>query len=285
MSTDEIEVHFGRVAVIGTGLIGCSVAALLKGRGVAEEVVGIDIEQSHLQMAKRLGFVDRTFDQAARGVMGAGAVILAVPLDEIFKVMDEIGPDVRPGALLTCTAGSTVRLRTQLVRHVRSAENFVPSYPLVHELKRGPGAASPTLLVDRTCLVSGGDPMPGKAVEQVDALWRRLGLRVERLAPEAFEAAVVGHRFWPEAVVLAARQVAERGAWPDGPSALTAWLEQAGSLAGLDRSHQLYSTRLSALLSEFIDTLEDLQRTLGGGSDEELPGALDSAGEEEEQKS
>jgi hypothetical protein len=70
-------------------------------------------------------------------------------------------------------------------------------------------------------------------------------------------------------VVLAARQVAERAAWPEGPSALTAWLEQAGPLAGLDRSHQLYSTRLSALLSEFIAALADLQRSLGGASDEE----------------
>ncbi len=258
---------FNRVTVIGTGLIGCSVAALLKGRAVAGEVVGVDSEEAHLEMARRLGFIDRGYRDPARGVMGSEAVVLAVPLDEVFRVMDAIGPDVRPGAVITCTAGTTARLRAQLVRHVRSAENFVPSFPLVHLKGSGAGAGSALVLTDQHCLVAVGEPMPGKAVEQVCSLWRGLGMRVTRLDFDRFEAAVAGLQLWPEAVAVAAGRVAGRGDLPEGRTALSIWLADMAAPARLDRCHQLYASRLCALLGEMIEELNDLQRSLGGRAD------------------
>ncbi len=266
MAEPENGTSFGRVAVIGTGLIGCSLAALLKGRGVVDEVIGIDRQQAHLEMAERLGFIDRGRDDAARGVMGAEAIVLAVPLDEVFKVMDAIGPDVRPGAVICCAAGTTARLRHQLVRFVRSAENLVPGYPLVHLRGQGAGAAAPGRLDGRTCLLAAGGPLPHKAVDRAEALWAAAGLRPQRLAPDAFEAAVAGSGLWPELLALALGRVAGRGGWPAGQTALQTWLDGMDAPVELNRCHQLYAGRLSALIDELIGELQRQQQRLGAGS-------------------
>lgn len=263
MAEDGAGTTFGRVTVIGTGLLGCSVAALLRGRAVAEEVIGVDRDRAHLEMAQELGFIERGFDEPGRGVMGAHAVVLAVPLDEVFKVMDAIGPDVRPGALIACLAGATGRLRHQLVRHVRSAENFVPAYPLIHRLGSGPGGASPAVLDGQPCLVATGEPIPAKAAEEAAGLMAGLGCEVERLGLEAFEAAVAGHRMWPDAVAVAAARVAGRGGWPEGRSRLHAWLEGVAAPDELDRCHQLYASRVCGLIDELIVELQEVQRYLG----------------------
>lgn len=269
MAEPENGRRLGRVAVIGTGLVGCSLAALLKGRGAVDEVIGIDRQQAHLEMAERLGFIDRGRGDAARGVMGAEAIVLAVPLDEVFKVMDTIGPDVRPGAVICCAAGTTARLRHQLVRFVRSAENLVPGYPLVHLRGQGPGAAAPGRLDGQTCLLAAGEPLPDKAVARAEALWAAAGLRPRRLAADAFEAAVAGSGLWPELLALALGRVAGRGGWPAGQTALQAWLDGVAAPADLNRCHQLYAGRLSALTDELIGELQRQQQRLGAGTGDE----------------
>lgn len=259
-----MSILFRRVAIIGTGLIGSSIAAGLKASGVAEETVGCDRDAGRLEMARRLSFVDRSEPDPGRAVTGAQSVILAVPLDEVFRVMDAIGPDVRPGALITCTAGTTARVQTQMVKHVRSAENFVPAFPLVYSPSRGPGKASPSLLLGQRCIVARSELSSERAVEEAAELWRALGMKVELLPADRFEALVAGHHFWPLALGATVREVASRGGWPRAMSALGRMLEAVQHEEDLDRCMQLYAQRICALLGELIEELSSVQRQLGG---------------------
>jgi prephenate dehydrogenase len=263
---------FRRITVLGLGAMGGSLAALAKSRGLAEEVVGVDRNPLHLETARQLGLVDRTSDHAARAVMGAERVVLAVPLDEIFKLVEEIGPDVKPGAVLTCTAGTTEKLRVQLVRTVRSAENFVPAFPLTHTRAQGPTAASPEAVQGRRCLVSAG-PVSSLALGEAIRFWADLGLRPVDLPPDRFAASVAGHHDWPRLVAAAAARVAKRGAWPSGRSALAAWMEAVGDDQAIGRREQLYAGPLCGLLGELLEELQADLRALGGG-----PGAPTEAG-------
>ncbi len=256
---------FRRITVIGLGAMGGSLAALARSRGLAEEVVGVDRQALHLETARQLGLVDRTATDAARAVMGAERVVLAVPLDEIYKLVEEIGPDVKPGAVLTCTAGTSERLRVQLVRTVRSAENLVPAFPLTHLRAAGPASANPEVVVGRRCLVSAG---PGSSLALGEAIrfWADLGLRPVDLPPDRFAASVAGHHDWPRLVAAAAARVARRGAWPSGRAALAAWMDAVGDEQTIGRREQLYAGPVCALLSELIEELQADLRLLGGSA-------------------
>ena len=271
MPTEPSSKHYRRVTVIGTGAIGCSIACLLRGRGLADEIVGVDRDTAHLEMARRLGFIDRAEEDPARGVMGAEAVIFAVPLDEIFMVVQKAGADIRPDALVTCTAGTTQRLWSQLVNEVPAMSSFVPSFPLVYSSTRGPGAASADLLLDRHCVVVKSGKSSDEAVQRVASFWGALGTRVEVFDTDRFEWRVAGSHFWPHMLIASLTRVVDaRSLRVDGTS-MQQWLDAVGTEVDLQRSFQLYSAKLCSLMDDLVQDLTRVRRKLGGKPDDTEP--------------
>jgi prephenate dehydrogenase len=273
MPTEPTTKHYRRITIIGTGAVGCSIACLARGRGLVDEIVGVDRESAHLEMARRLGFIDRAEDDPARGVMGAEVVVFAVPLDEIFMVIHKAGADIRPDALVTCTAGTTQRLWSQLVSEVPAMNTFVPAFPLVYSSTRGPGAAAASLLQDRHCIVVKSGKSSEEAVQRVASFWGALGMRVEVLDADPFEWRVAGSHFWPHILIASLNKVAkDRSLRVDG-SSLQQWLDAIDTEVDLQRSYQLYSARLSSLMDDLVQDLARVRRRLGG-----KPGEADSEG-------
>jgi prephenate dehydrogenase len=271
MPTDPTTKHYRRITIIGTGAVGCSIACLARGRGLVDEIVGVDRDTAHLEMARRLGFVDRAEDDPARGVMGAEAVVFAGPLDEIFMVIKKAGADIRPDALVTCTAGTTQRLWSQLVNEVPAMTSFVPSFPLVYSSTRGPGAASASLLQDRHCIVVNSGKSSEEAVQRVASFWVALGTRVEVLDTDPFEWRVAGSHFWPHMLIASLKRVVkDRSLRVDGTS-LQQWLDAVGTEVDLQRSYQLYSSRLCSLMDDLVQDLSKVRWKLGGKPDDAEP--------------
>jgi prephenate dehydrogenase len=262
---------YNRMTIIGTGAIGCSVACLIKGRGLAKEVVGVDRVPAHLEMARKLGFIDRGLDDPARGVMGAQGVVIATPLHEVFRVSEKAAPDLRPEVMLTCTAGTTHRIWKQLVSEVPQAGRLVPSFPLVYSASNGPAATSPALLQGRRCLVASSEDFENGATSKVDEFWRALGLETQILDTESFEWAVTAGYFWPQLVASAAATMAQRHGWPLGDAILKRWLDSVVRNKEMERSHQLYASKLSKLLLEMSEELGQLVSRLGGKPPSPVP--------------
>ncbi|NCA24276.1 MAG: prephenate dehydrogenase/arogenate dehydrogenase family protein, partial [Betaproteobacteria bacterium] len=95
-----------RLAIVGVGLIGGSLAAALRETGVVGTVVGIGRSQATLDEAIGLGLIDHGFTDAAAGVRGADVVVLAMPVGQTGRMLAAIAPGVGPDAVVT-DAGST----------------------------------------------------------------------------------------------------------------------------------------------------------------------------------
>jgi prephenate dehydrogenase len=256
--------RYRRIAIIGTGAVGCSIACLARGGGMVDEIVGVDRVSAHLEMARRLGFIDRGEENPARGVMGADGVVLAVPLDQIFIVFQKAGADIRPDAMVTCTAGTTLRLWNQVVSEVPALSKFIPSFPLVYSATRGPGAASASLLRGRRCLVAQHEGFSGEAVQRVASFWKALGARVDLLDMDPFEWLVAGCHFWPHLLIASVSRVVQNRSLQVEGSTLQQWLDAVETDADLQRSCQLYSSKLTILMDELIRDLSKVRRKLGG---------------------
>lgn len=251
----------GRLCILGTGQMGCSLAALARETGRFSEIVGVDRNPAHLEQARGLSLIDRGVAEPGRGVLGANVVVAAVPLPEIFSVLQAAGPDIRPDALVTDLAGTTARVRAQVEREVRSLPSFAPAFPLVYSPRTGPGGASAEVLRGQTVLLP--CTAAPAALTRAGRFFGALGLTVLTVDGDVFEWAAAGTYYFPQLLLTCLRQVVRRAQWPLGQSALMRLLQTDDAAPDQERAFQLHAGRLAGLLDELIQALGQRQRRLG----------------------
>ena len=167
-----------RLAIIGVGLIGGSLALALKAAGAVGEVVGIGRGLANLEKALELGVVDRITRDPADGVRDADLVFLATPVLTLPEVAAAIAPHLKPGAILTdggSVKGSVARAIEPLLP---PGVHFVPGHPIAGTEKSGAEAAFATLYRGRRCILTPTDRTDRGALELVRRVWQTAGSEV-----------------------------------------------------------------------------------------------------------
>jgi cyclohexadieny/prephenate dehydrogenase len=187
---------FRRLALLGIGLIGSSVARIAKERGdLAAEIVVNARTQKTLDRVMELGFADRVEADPARAVEGADGVMLCAPVGAFASIAEAIAPALAPGAVLTDVGSTKQSVIRDVGPFVPEGVHFVPAHPLAGTEHSGPDSGFTTLFKGRWTLLT---PPPGTdeaAVEKVAELWRRCGSMVERMEPAHHDRvlAIVSH--------------------------------------------------------------------------------------------
>jgi cyclohexadieny/prephenate dehydrogenase len=173
---------FGRLAIIGIGLIGSSIARGARAfGGVAGTIVVCDADSQALALARALELGDVYEKDAARAVAGADAVILCTPVGSYAGIAAAIAPHLKEGAILTDTGSTKQSVLRDVGPFVPAGVSFVPGHPIAGTEFSGPAAGFATLFTGRWCLIT---PPPGTdeaAVAKIRALWVRLGAEVARM--------------------------------------------------------------------------------------------------------
>ena len=176
---------FQRVAVIGLGLIGGSLAAALRENKLAEEVVGFDTRADELALGVELGVIDSAAESAAQAVSGADLVVLAVPVKAIQSVLREIQSSLKVDAVIT-DVGST---KSGFVNDVRAVlghlpATVIPGHPIAGSEKSGIRAANPQLFAKHKVILTPADNACPQALGKVTAMWRACDANVLTMAAE-----------------------------------------------------------------------------------------------------
>ena len=170
---------FGKVAIIGIGLIGSSLARVIKARALADQVATFDSNAEHRREAVALGAVDHAYETLAEAVCDADLVVLATPIGAYEQLARDIAPHLRPGAIVTDVGSVKSAVITKVGPHIPKGVHFVPGHPIAGTEYSGPGAGFPSLFEGRWCILT---PLPGgdqDAVDRVAALWREAGSNIE----------------------------------------------------------------------------------------------------------
>ncbi|WP_018507781.1 prephenate dehydrogenase [Thiobacillus thioparus] len=170
----------GKLAIVGTGLIGGSFALALKQAGAVGEVLGVGRNPARLTVARELGLIDRAVDWAEAGQ--ADCILLAMPVGETAAVLKNLAPHLKPGAIVT-DAGST---KLTVVESARAAlgtrfADFVPGHPIAGSEQSGPGAARADLYQGKRVVLTPQAETRAGAIATVRALWEAVGAQVETL--------------------------------------------------------------------------------------------------------
>ena len=183
MAEGQQKVLFNRVALIGLGLIGSSLARAIKRHGLAGEIVGHARSKETREVALGLGFIDRAAVTAAAAVKGADLVVIAVPVGVTGAIAQEIAPALGAGAIVTDVGSVKGAVVDAVGPHIPEGVHFVPAHPVAGTEKSGPEAGFAELFEGRWCIIT---PPPGtdpEAVTRVCSLWRAVGSEVDTMDP------------------------------------------------------------------------------------------------------
>lgn len=188
-------VQFDRIALIGIGLIGSSLARDIKELGLANEVIVATRSAETLKRAEELGLGDRYTTSSADAVKDADLVIVSVPVGASESVAKEIAPHLKPGAIVTDVGSTKASVIAQMQPHMPDNVHFIPGHPLAGTEKSGPDAGFTGLFHDRWCIFT---PVPGTdeaAIRKLRHFWETLGSRVDEMNPEHHDKvlAIVSH--------------------------------------------------------------------------------------------
>jgi len=173
------EPHFARVALIGVGLIGSSLARILRRDGLADHIVGCARSEATRKTVIDLDIADSVTDDPAEAVKGADLVVVCTPVGAYRAIAERMGPALSPGTIVT-DVGSVKRTVIDALRpHMPAGVHLVPGHPIAGTENSGPEAGFDTLFEGRWTILTppaGTDPA---AVEKIAALWRHGGSMIE----------------------------------------------------------------------------------------------------------
>ncbi|MBV6632015.1 MAG: prephenate/arogenate dehydrogenase family protein [Alphaproteobacteria bacterium] len=174
---------FRRVAIIGLGLIGSSLARALTEQKLADSIVGGDADQAVCDEAVSLGVVGEASTDLAKAVADADLVVLSVPVGANGDVAKIIGPALSQGAIVT-DVGSVKQAVIEAVKpHLPEGVHFIPGHPVAGTEHSGPAAGFAGLFDGRYWILTPERDADPAAVERLNAALTQCGALVETMAP------------------------------------------------------------------------------------------------------
>jgi cyclohexadieny/prephenate dehydrogenase len=175
---------FDRVALIGIGLIGSSLARVLRRDSPETAIVACARRAETLATVRRLEIADETTDDPAAAVAGADLVVVATPLSAYAEVGRRFAPALSQGAIVTDVGSVKEAVIRELAPLIPAGVHFVPGHPVAGTEHSGPEAGFAELFHDRWCILT---PPPGtapEAVAKMTRLWESAGMRVTTMAAD-----------------------------------------------------------------------------------------------------
>jgi cyclohexadieny/prephenate dehydrogenase len=175
---------FERLALIGTGLIGSSIARAARAQNAARSIVATARSPATRRRVAELGIADQVVETNVAAVEGADLVIVCIPVGACGAVAAEIGPHLTPGAVVSDVGSVKGAVVRDMAPHLPSNVHFVPSHPVAGTEYSGPDAGFAELFIGRWCILTPSAETDRAAVEKLAAFWRAFGAQIETMSPE-----------------------------------------------------------------------------------------------------
>ncbi|MGY6276180.1 prephenate dehydrogenase [Methylomonas sp. MgM2] len=270
---------FERLCIIGTGLIGGSVARAARDRGLCRNIVAYGREKNlpNLQKAKQLGVIDAFYNDIGEALAGADLVIVATPVGTMKSIFEQLKPYWNKDAIYTdagSTKASVVAAIKAVFGHVPA--NFVPAHPIAGAERSGVEAAKADLFQNRRLIITPLAETDPLAVAKITEFWERIGSSVARMSVEHHDTVLAATSHLPHVLAFAlvgllGRKDEQReifqyaaGGFKDfsriASSDPTMWLDIC-----LANKHELIP-----LIQQFKDELSHIEQLLAGDQVQQL---------------
>ena len=172
-------VLFDKVALVGVGLIGSSMARAMRRAGVVGQIAGYAHTPEIVERAKKADFADSVHGDLVATVKDADLIVLAAPVGAFADIAKEIGSHLKPGAIVSDTGSVKGAVVRDVAPHLSGNVHLVPAHPIAGTEQSGPEAGFAELFDGRWCILTPPAGADIAAVEKMKAFWEKLGSKVE----------------------------------------------------------------------------------------------------------
>src|SRR5215471_11495911 len=169
---------FGRLALIGVGLIGSSIARAARAQKLVGSIVATARSAKTRRRVMELGIADQVVDTNAAAVEGADLVIVCIPVGQCAAAAREIGPHLAPGATVSDVGSVKGEVVRDVAPHLPANVHFVPAHPVAGTEHSGPDAGFAELFIGRWCILTPPEGADAVAVERLSEFWSGLGAKI-----------------------------------------------------------------------------------------------------------
>ncbi len=170
---------FSRIAIIGLGLIGSSLARAIASVDPACEIIGYDADPAVAARAAALGLVHILAPNLSDAVQGADFIILCTPVRSFADIAQRMAASLMPGAIVSDVGSVKGHVLDALQAHLPPNCHIVPAHPVAGTENSGPDAGFASLFKNRWCIITPPEHADAAAVEKTAAFWRSIGANVE----------------------------------------------------------------------------------------------------------
>jgi cyclohexadieny/prephenate dehydrogenase len=172
------------LALIGTGLIGGSIARAAREYGAARTIVATARSAETRKRVVELGIADRVVETNAEAVKDADLVIVCIPVGASGAVAAEVGPHLKAGAIVSDVGSVKNQVLKDMSPHIPKTAHLIPAHPVAGTENSGPDSGFPELFVNRWCILTPPEGADAAAVEKLRTFWTALGANVEVMSAE-----------------------------------------------------------------------------------------------------
>lgn len=202
------------LAIVGVGLIGGSLAAAVKTRGVARRVIGIGRSPAKLEGAIQRGWLDEATSDLAAAASVADFIVFCTPVDRVVSGVREAAAACRCNTLITDAGSTKAEICEALETGLPPGIEFIGSHPLAGSEKNGYEHSDPHLFANRVCVLTPHARSSDSGLQRLRSFWSLLEARVVEMSPTAHDRAVAEISHFPHltAAALAATLAPEHRA-------------------------------------------------------------------------
>ncbi|MBM4077554.1 MAG: prephenate dehydrogenase/arogenate dehydrogenase family protein [Planctomycetes bacterium] len=205
------------VVIVGVGLIGGSLAAAIRQRGVARRVIGVGRNASRLESARQAKLIDDVSTDLVEAARSASLIVFCTPVDKIVEQVRQVVTGLnssekrathsgtskrKPGAekLLLTDAGS---VKGAICHPLADVTNFIGSHPIAGSHRQGFEAADPNLYQGKVCVLTPLDSADRNHLIRLEKFWSAVGMKTVSMSPEEHDAALAMTSHLPHVVASA----------------------------------------------------------------------------------
>ncbi len=179
----ELPPVFDRLALIGVGLIGSSIARAARERGLVRSIAASARTEATRKRVVELGIADDVFATNAEAAKGADLIIVCTPVGACGAVAQEIASSLKPGAVVSDVGSVKSAVLKDMAAHVPANVHLVPAHPVAGTEHSGPDAGFAELFDNRWCILTPPPSADAGAVDRLKQFWSGLGANVEIMDP------------------------------------------------------------------------------------------------------
>ncbi len=178
------DIKFKRLALIGIGLIGSSIARSVRLNGLAEEIVCAARTADTRRVALELGIVDQAYEYPAQAVDGADLVIFCTPIGTYEALTKAVAGHLAEGAIVTDVGSVKAAAFKTMQPHLPEHVHFIPGHPIAGTEKSGPAAGFAELFIGKWCVLTPPKNTDERALARLTGLWEAMGSDIDTMDPE-----------------------------------------------------------------------------------------------------